>query len=492
MGVRKEELMFNNQKFPQDLLWGGASADFQYEGGFNEGGRGLSTQDFVTNGTKDSPRLITYISKDGIEESMPIRISMPEGAVPSLQDQYYYPSHKASDFYHHYLEDIHLYAQMGATTMRFSICWSRIFPKEGEVNEEGLRFYDSIIDECLKYHIQPLVTICHDELPAVLANQYQGWLNRHVIDCYLDLCKVLFERYKGKVKYWLTFNEINVLSGYYQLGAMQCDDQTLYQCFHHIFIASALAVKLGKSINKDFMIGCMYASSPGYPATCAPKDIWAHMCQERNVYYFSDVMMRGYYPSFAYQMWKEKGIHLDILEGDEDILRNGVLDFYAFSCYRSSIVSSESKIYAGMSFETNPYLKTTSWGWAIDPFSIRYVLNKVYDRYQKPLFIVENGLGEIDKADENGYVEDDYRIEYLQTHFAEIKKAVEIDKIPVIGYTMWGGVDLVSLSTGEMKKRYGWIYVDFNDLGQGTGKRTPKKSYYWMKEFLQTNGENIK
>lgn len=481
-------------KFPQDLLWGGASADFQYEGGFNEGNRGVLTHDFVTDGSLKKPRLMTYRLPDGTVGSTPVRCDLPDGAVGYFDENQYYPSHQAVDFYHHYKEDIALYGEMGLTTMRFSICWSRIFPTgiEEEPNEEGLQFYDDVINECLKNHMEPLVTICHDEIPAYLANHYDGWSNRFVIDCYVKYCKVLFERYKGKVKYWLTFNEINVLQGYSMLGTNKADYQTTYQAAHHMFLASAKATKLAHEMMDDCMIGTMYASSPAYPATCKPEDVWACMQQRRRVFYFADVMLRGYYPSYSQYLYQELGIQLKVEEGDAEILREGTLDYYAFSCYRSSVVGADTQLNtAGLSFQQNPYLESSPWGWPIDPKSLRILLNEVYDRYQKPIFIVENGLGDIDVVGEDHYVDDQKRIQYLKDHFAEIKKAVEIDHVPVIGYTMWGGVDLVSLSTGEMAKRYGWIYVDMDDKGNGTKKRYRKASFYWMKEFMETQGKNL-
>ena len=480
-------------RFPEDLLWGGASADFQYEGGLKEGSRGLITHDVVTDGSLHRPRMMTYIMPDGTIGETPMRTSFPKGAKGYIDPNRYYPSHKAVDFYHHYKEDIALYGEMGLNTIRLSICWTRIFPtgEEELPNEEGLAFYEDVIDECINHGMTPLVTICHDELPIALADKYDGWASRYVIDCYLKLCKALFERFKGKVKYWLTFNEINVLMGYSHLGTNSCDDQTTYQAYHHLFIASALATKIAKEYMPDCMVGCMYASSPSYPATCHPEDVWAWVGQRRNVFYFSDIMIRGYYPSYSKHLLEEKGVTIHMEAGDEEILREGTLDFYSFSCYRSNTVGRNSEIKYGLSFDQNPYLESSPWGWPIDPTSLRYLLNEVYDRYQKPVFIVENGLGDIDETDENHYVEDDNRIQYLKDHFKEIKKAVEIDNVPVIGYTMWGGVDLVSLSTGEMKKRYGWIYVDMDDKGNGTLKRYPKKSFYWMKDFMKTKGKNL-
>lgn len=481
-------------KFPQDLLWGSASSDFQYEGGFGLDGRGPITADYCTDGTATTPRMMTYVLPDGTTGETPMRTSMPKGAVGAVQPGKYYPSHQAVDFYHHYKEDIKLLADMGLNCMRFSICWGRIFPTgiEDEPNQKGLDFYEAVVDECKKYNMEPLITICHDEIPAYIAEHYQGWMWRGAIDCYLKLCKALFERLGSKVKYWLTFNEINVLSGYSHVGTTDSSIPATYQCAHNMFVASAKAVKMGKEMMPGAQFSTMYASSPVYPRTCKPEDVWAQLCIHRRTLFYIDVMCRGEYPAWQWKYFEEEGVELITEPDDFKVLKDGTLDFISFSMYRSTTCTPHSKLHMHvLAFDTNPYLALTQWGWSIDPMGMRYVLNEYWDRYQKPLFIVENGLGMLDEPDENNYIEDDYRIEYLKDHFNEIRKAVELDGIPVMGYTMWGGIDLVSLGTGEMKKRYGWIYVDMDDKGNGSLKRYPKKSYYWMKEFLQTKGANL-
>ncbi len=479
--------------FPQDMLWGSASADFQYEGGYGEGGRGIVTHDFVTDGTLDRPRMMTYIMPDGTTGETPMRTTMPKGAKGVIRPDRYYPSHQAVDFYHRYKEDIALLAEMGLNCMRFSICWTRIFPTGDEEapNEAGLSFYENIVDECLKYNIQPIITICHDEVPAHLADTYEGWLSRHTIDCYLKLCKALFSRLGGKVKYWITFNEINVLRGYSHLGVTSVEDKVSFQCFHHMFVASAKAIEMGHQMMPGSMFGTMFALSPCYPLTCKPEDVWAQMTVRRRSLFFSDVMTRGYYPSYQDQYFEEHDVHIQKEPGDDEIIRAHTLDFVSFSCYRSNTVSAETKLTCGLSFDQNPYLTSTPWGWPVDPSSLRYLCNELWDRYQKPLMIVENGMGTVDQVGENCYVEDNDRIQYLKDHFKEIRKTLEIDHVPVLAYTMWGGVDLVSLSTGEMKKRYGWIYVDMDDKGNGSKDRYRKKSFSWMREFMETNGANL-
>ncbi len=483
-------------KLSDSFLWGGATADFQFDGGINEGGRGLSTHDFETDGSVENPRCVTYRMPDGTigraRSSFFNPDSLPDGAEPYLDENSYYPSHKAVDFYHHWREDLQLLGDMGCNVYRFSICWSRIFPTGDEEtpNEAGLAFYDEVIDEMIRLGMEPLITIHHDELPVYLAEHYDGWSSRHTIDCYIRYCKVLFERYGKKCRYWLTFNEINAVRGFAACGTHKCDNQTHYNAVHNMFLASAKAVKLGHEMMPGSMFGTMYASSAIYPATCKPDDVFRHMQQRRESYFFIDTMARGYYPSYAADIFCRRGVTLHKEPGDDEILREGALDFVSFSYYRSNVISTETKVNV-ISGDPNPYLESTPWGWPVDPVGLRYVLNEFYDRYQKPLFIVENGLGAVDKIEEDGSIQDDYRIKYLSDHLKEMMKAVVEDGVDLLGYTMWAPIDLVSLSTGEMKKRYGWVYVDMDDKGNGTLKRTKKKSYDWMSEVIATNGESL-
>ena len=479
--------------FPKGFLWGGATAANQLEGGWNEGGKGISCPDICTGGSHTQSKRIT----------------------PTLEEGTFYPSHMAIDHYHRFKEDIALFAKMGFKVYRFSIAWTRIFPNGDETtpNEEGLKFYEDLIDECLKYNIEPLITISHYEVPFGLTKKCNAWASREMIDYYMNYCKTIFERYKGKVKYWLTFNEIN--SATMPMGAFlsqgilneqekstdftnQVDDPQLrFQGLHHQFIASAKAVQLAHEIDPDYKVGNMMIYATSYPLTCDPDDIIKNQQQNHIMNYFcSDVQCRGYYPTYMKRYFKENNIEVTMEPGDEEILKAGPVDFYTFSYYMSVCQTADPTKGAGegniLGGVANPYLKASDWGWQIDPLGLRITMNELYDRYQKPIFIVENGLGEVDKPDENNFVNDTYRINYLNDHFLEIKKAVEIDRVPVLGYTMWGGIDLVSLSTGEMKKRYGWVYVDMDDKGNGSKKRYPKASFYWMKEFIKSNGNILK
>lgn len=466
-------------KFPQGFLWGGATAANQCEGAYNEDGKGLSTQDIAPRGIKGP------ITKEPTEDNMKLI---------------------GIDFYHRYKEDIKLFAEMGFKTFRLSIAWSRIFPNgdDKEPNEKGLQFYDNVFDELAKYGIEPLVTISHYETPLALAKNYDGWVNRKLIGFFENYVRTIFTRYKDKVKYWLTFNEINSATHepYMSAGILtpkeKLSKQDLYQAMHHELVASALAVKIGHEINPEFKIGCMILGVPNYPLTPKPGDVLKAMEQDRQNLFFADIHARGQYPRYMNRFFKENNIEIKMEPGDEEILKNTV-DFISFSYYMSACATSdpeknkkgEGNIIGGI---PNPYLKASDWGWQIDPEGLRYILNLLYDRYQKPLFIVENGLGAVDElvTDENGNktVNDDYRINYLRDHLIQVREAIE-DGVELLGYTTWGCIDLVSASTAELKKRYGFIYVDRNDDGSGTLERYKKKSFYWYKKVIETNGEEL-
>lgn len=484
--------------FREGFLWGGATAATQYEGGYQEGGRGLATNDFVTEGSHTSPRRISCQFPDGKQVLLDREEAMPEEAAGCIMDGIYYPSHQATDFYHHYKEDIRLFAEMGFKCFRMSISWTRIFPKGGiegeEVNEEGLQFYEDVFKECKKYGIEPLVTIFHFENPAYLADHYNGWYSRYTLECYLRYCKVIFQRYRELVKYWIPINEINVLRGYARLGCRQIDATTRYQAMHHLFLANALATKMCHEMIPGAKIGCMLALSGLYPATCKPEDVMGSLEFRRRALFFSDVMMRGYYPSYSESMLEKLGAVIKKEKGDDEIIAASTSDFLAFSYYRTTVYRDglpQKTDTGGQMGEKNPFLPHSDWGWPIDPIGLRYVLNELYDRYQKPLWVVENGLGAADTVEEDGTIQDDYRIDYFREHIREMKKAVTEDGVDLLGYTAWGCIDLVSSGTGEMKKRYGFIYVDMDDKGHGTLERKKKKSFDWYKQVIASNGENL-
>ncbi len=476
----------NKSTFPENFLWGGATAANQCEGGYLESNKGLSTVDVIPAG-KDRFPVMTGQMK-----------------MMECDDNHYYPSHEAIDMYHHYKDDIALFAEMGFKCFRLSISWARIFPNgdDESPNEEGLKFYDDVFDECLKYGIEPLVTIVHFDVPIHLVETIGSWKSRKMIDYYVRYCETIFNRYKNKVKYWLTFNEINMLLHLPFIGAGLIFDKDenkeaiKYQAAHNQLIASAKATELAHKINPEFKIGCMLAAGNTYANTCAPEDVWKSMGKDRENYFFIDVQSRGKYPTYAKRMLEKNNIILEMEDGDEKLLMKNTVDFISFSYYSSRLTSADPEINAqtqGNVFSTlkNPYLKASEWGWQIDPLGLRITMNALYDRYQKPLFIVENGLGAVDTPDKNGYVEDDYRIDYLRQHIQAMKDAVNVDGVELMGYTPWGCIDLVSASTGEMKKRYGFIYVNKDNDGNGDLSRSRKKSFYWYKNVIKSNGEEI-
>ncbi|MDO5813577.1 MAG: glycoside hydrolase family 1 protein [Bacillota bacterium] len=484
--------------FPKDFLWGGATAANQCEGAYNVGGKGLSIMDVATGGTKSTPRYVTLKNKEGNKEKVPMFDfhDLNGGQLEVFNDEFY-PNHEAIDFYHHYKEDIKLFAEMGFKCFRMSIAWTRIFPNgnDEEPNEEGLKFYDNVFDELLKYNIQPVVTISHYETPLNLTHEWNSWVDRRNVDCYVKYCKVLFERYKDKVKYWMTFNEINGIefSPYLEAGVISNNKQEVMQAVHHQFVASAKAVTLCHEIIPDAMIGMMIAYAPIYPYSCNPDDIIMAKIDMRSINFYCDVMCRGYYPSYKLKEFEREGIVIHKEKGDDDILRLGTVDYIGFSYYQSGTVGTqelESSSGNMMSGLKNPYLKESEWGWPIDAMGLRISLNNLYDRYQKPLFIVENGLGAVDQKENDG-IHDVYRIDYLEKHMKAMKDAINLDGVDLMGYTPWGCIDLISASTGEMAKRYGMIYVDKHDDNTGDLHREKKDSFEWYKNVIESNGLNI-
>ncbi|MBY1401440.1 family 1 glycosylhydrolase [Clostridioides difficile] len=580
-------------KSNQEFLWGGAVAAHQVEGGYNKGGKGISIADVMTAGTHTISRKVT------------------DGVIEGLN----YPNHEAINFYENYKEDIRLFAEMGYKCFRTSIAWTRIFPNGDESipNEDGLKFYDDLFDELLKYNIEPVITLSHFEMPYHLVKNYGGWRNRKLIDFFVNFCEVVMSRYKDKVKYWMTFNEINnqsittnpiyaftnsgiiyeeqedkeevmyqavhyefvasakvvkigheinpvitlshfempyhlvknyggwrnrklidffvnfcevVMSRYkdkvkYWMTFNEINNQSIttnpiyaftnsgiiyeeqedkeevmYQAVHYEFVASAKVVKIGHEINPEFKIGCMVAAIPSYPYSCNPEDMIKFVESNREQLMFTDVHVRGHYPRHTLKLWERKNYNLDITDEDKKILKEGTVDFIGCSYYLTTVVSADKTMKttgndsAGKAdVVENPYLKTSDWGWNIDPVGLRFYLNQLYDKYELPIFIVENGFGAEDVLKSDNTVDDGYRIEYLASHIREMKKAIEIDGVDVIGYTVWGCIDPVSFTTGEMKKRYGFIYVDKNNDGSGTLKRYKKKSFDWYKNVIKFNGE---
>lgn len=464
----------------ENFLWGGATAANQIEGGWKEGGKGESTADRLPGKIR-----MKYLFQ-------------PKEMLETDFD--FYPSHKAVDFYNHYKEDIALLAEMGFKCFRLSIAWSRIFPtgEEEQPNEEGLQFYDDVFDECLKYDIQPVVTLSHFELPIELVSKYNGWIDKKLILLFEKYCKVVFERYKSKVKYWMTFNEVNSVtvlpfhSGGTIVKEGQNPKQVGYQLLHNQAVASALAVKACKEVIPDSKIGCMVQYSPVYAYSCHPEDVLESIDLERSRELFAlELFANGKYPYYANRLFKENNIELDITKEELALIEKYPVEYIGFSYYMSIAYGRKDLNVDGtlgniMSGYKNPYLLETQWGWQIDPVGLRIALNRLYTQYNKPLFIVENGIGVKEELINKG-VEDDYRIDYIKNHIEQLKEAAE-DGVDIMGYCMWGPFDLVSNSTGEMSKRYGFIYVDVDDSGNGSFNRYKKKSFYWYKKLIESNG----
>ena len=472
--------------FRENFLWGGATAANQCEGGYLEGGRGLATGDVLPIGAERSA------------------VMQGEQQPCKVLHEAHYPAREAIHHYWQYKEDIKLFAEMGFRVYRLSISWSRIFPNgdEAEPNEDGLTFYEEVLRECLHYQIEPLVTIAHFDCPLHLVETYGGWSNRKLIAFYEQLCKVLFARYQGLVRHWLTFNEINMILHAPFIGGgivFQEGEERKKRCFqaiHHQLVASALATKWAHEIDPENKVGCMFAAGATYPYSCKPLDVWEAMKADRMNYFFVDVQALGQYPHYIMHQLRENQILPEMEDGDEQVLKENTVDFISFSYYASRTVAferTETPKTGGNLFDSlmNPYLDQSDWGWQIDPLGLRITLNAIYDRYRKPLFIVENGLGAKDERNAWGGIDDDYRIAYLREHIAAMKAAVEEDGVNLLGYTTWGPIDLVSAGTGEMEKRYGFIYVDCNNHGQGTFQRIRKKSFYWYQHVISSNGEAL-
>ena len=483
-------------KFPENFLWGGATAAYQCEGAWDKDGKGFAVTDLLTAGSKEEPRRFTE----------------------DFEKDTYYPAQKAIDYYHRYKEDIALFAEMGFKVYRMSISWARIFPNGDDEtpNEKGLAFYRDVLEECQKYHIEPLVSISHHDVPLALARKQDGWLDRNTIDAYVRYCETIFREFNGLVKYWITFNEINMTMNYFGdifgagilsngttlLNIAHADADSLlpekmtkrFKALHHQFIASAKAVKLGHQINSKYKIGCMVAADAHYPYSCNPVNVIAAQKSMRRLWYCGDVQVRGEYSYFAKQYLKEKGASLEVSEEDKAILKEGTVDFFSLSYYTSGCESvDEKKDMTAGNFSlgaANPYLKKSDWGWVFDPQGLRWVVNEIYGRYRIPVFIAENGLGAIDTVSDDGRIHDEYRSAYLDEHVKAMRDAIE-DGVDLFGYTWWGPIDLVSASKEKKKKRYGFIYVDCDNEGNGSLNRIRKDSFYRYKEIIRTNGECI-
>ncbi|MCM3138239.1 glycoside hydrolase family 1 protein [Bacillus safensis] len=480
--------------FSDNFLWGGATAANQIEGAYLEGGKGLSTSDYAAYKDPYAQGKVNNFTFD---------VSSAElNKYKENPDAFDFPKRRGIDFYHRYEEDIALFAEMGFKVFRLSISWARIFPTglEDKPNEEGLAFYDKVFDECAKYGIEPLVTMSHYEMPITLTEKYNGWMSRELVPLFEKYARAILERYKNKVKYWITFNEMNMNLNSLYTGAGILEDlvdhklQAAYQASHHQFVASALTVKAAKEIIPDVQIGCMINQIEAYAKTTKPEDqLQAVKSNQLNMFY-PDVQARGEYPTYMVKYFADNQIKLDIKEQDEQILKEGTVDFVAISYYMSHVAEArEDAAELAGTFDSpikNEHLELSQWDWPIDPMGLRISLIKLYDRYQKPLFVCENGLGARDTLTQDGKVHDDYRIDYLKKHIEQMKEAVK-EGVDLMGYTPWGCIDLISCGTSQMTKRYGLIYVDQDDQGNGTLNRYRKDSFFWYKNVIASNGEDL-
>lgn len=475
-------------KLRKDFLWGGSIAAHQCEGAWNVDGKGIGIMDLVTSGSYEVPR---EICKD-------------------IEDGKRYPSHEGIDFYHRFKDDIALFGEMGFKALRISIDWSRIYPNgdDKEPNKKGIEYYQSVVDELLKNGIEPIVTLYHFEMPVNLVRKYGSWTNRKVIDFYLKYCKTMFEALKGKVKYWVTFNEMNhidpqteasdiftyIIAGL-KFSEMVEKKQTLATIGYNMTLAGVKAVELAHEIDPNNKVGCVFGLTPVYPINCNPVNVMNAFKEMDRDFYQIDAMCNGCFPKYKLKEYKDSDIQLEISNEDKESFYNGKLDFIGLNYYSTSVAhyegddNGEETLFGGVQ---NPYLEKSKWGWSIDPIGLRYLLNYVYRRYELPIIVSENGLGAMDKVEADGSINDDYRIDYLNQHLIQLKKAAEEDGVECFGYLMWGPIDLVSATTGEMKKRYGFIYVDKQDDGTGDYSRKKKKSFDWYKEVIESNGESLK
>ncbi|MBU8583421.1 glycoside hydrolase family 1 protein [Bacillus paralicheniformis] len=486
-------MMTKTKGFPKGFLWGGAIAANQAEGAWNVDGKGPSVADIAmyrSNLSVEDYEGHLAVTSENIERAM---------KDPDVKK---YPKRRGIDFYHHYKEDLALFAEMGFKTLRISIAWSRIFPtgEEAEPNEKGLQFYDRLFQEMKKHNIEPIVTLSHYEMPLALSVKYNGWVERKVIDLFVKFANVCFERYKDVVKYWLTFNEIDSIHRHSFITAGIIPDrcpegkveETVYQALHHQFVASALVTADCHRIIPGSQVGCMLTKLTTYPHTCHPNDVERALKQNLDNYFYADVQVFGEYPPLIKRMLERKNINIKMEADDLAILKEHTVDFVSFSYYMSLTESAQEGLEKtdGNTIRgvKNPYLPSTDWGWQIDPVGLKISLIELYDRYQKPLIIVENGMGAKDVVESDGSIHDDYRINYFREHFRQMKEAIE-EGVDLFGYTSWGSIDIISAGTSQMSKRYGFIHVDQDDDGNGTLKRSRKDSFYWYKKVIESNGE---
>lgn len=481
--------------FKANFLWGGAIAANQVEGAWREGGKGI----FVADVAKFKPHLDVsdYAGHNAVTYEDIIQ-------AEKSSDETYYPKRRGIDFYHHYEDDITLFAEMGFKTLRISIAWTRLFPtgEEIEPNPQGVAYYQSMFKALKKHHIEPIVTLSHYEMPLYLSKKYHGWLDRRLIDFFVTYAQAAFESFGEYVKYWLTFNEIDSVGRHPFITAGLIPDQipddnlesAVYQSLHHQYLAAAKATTLLHQMSPSSRMGSMLTKLTTYPNTANPDDVLLALQRNLDNYAPADVQVFGTYPPLYERYLKNKGIEIKKGKDDDAVLKKGTADYLAFSYYMSRTESADptKEKAAGNTIMSvkNPYLASTEWGWQIDPVGLEISLLELYDRYRVPLIVVENGMGATDKTNVDGTINDDYRINYLKAHIAAMSRAVS-QGVDLFVFTSWAPIDSISVSTSQMSKRYGFIYVDQDDYGKGTRKRSKKASFYWYKKVIASKGADL-
>jgi len=464
--------------FPKDFLWGASTSAYQVEGASLTHGKGPSWQD-----VKEIPE-----GTSGLEV--------------------------CADHYHHYKEDVALMAEMGFKVYRFSISWSRLLPEgTGRINQEGIDFYNNLIDECLKYDIIPLVTMFHFDMPAAL-DERGSWSNPDSVDWFVEFATLMYKSYGDRVKYWLTINEQNMLTLVGPvIGTLHIPEgctneiKEIYQQNHHMLVAQAKAMVLCHEMVEDGKIGPAPNISLVYPASCKPEDVIAS--QNSNAiqsWLYLDMSVHGVYNNLVWAYLEEHDATPTFAPGDEEALKNGNPDFIGFNYYNTSTVEDYSLLDTEVkstktdqqnrggvqgfykSFR-NPNLGTTEFGWEIDPVGFRATVREIYSRYRLPLIVTENGLGAYDTLTEDGKVHDPYRIEYLRKHIEQVQLAIT-DGVEMMGYCPWSAIDLISTHEGAVK-RYGFIYVDREEFDLKSLDRYRKDSFFWYKDVIASNGQNL-
>ena len=477
--------------FPEDFLWGGASAAVQMEGAYLEDGKGLNVADIQICYKKAAGGGNTNYTRELLNQRI--------ADVQAEKQQQYYPKHKAVDFYHRYKEYIGWMKECGFKAFRMSISWARIFPNADDEypNEAGLRFYDEVFDELHRQGIEPIVTLTHYDMPLKVVTHYQGWYGRKTIDLYERFAQTCLKRYKDKVTYWIVINQINLIFGesFSSLGMVmdEYEDFTAakYQAVHHEFVASAGIVKAARELDPALKVGMMLADQLTYAKTCDPQNVKIAIEKNRmKDFFFADVQLRGEYPVYALRYFKERNINIQMEDGDEEVIRNNTMEFLAISYYYSRVVDSDKNDMTPMQAEQNPNLQPTPWEWRMDPLGFYNCLSQYWDRYQVPLMIGENGFGALDTVEADGSIHDPYRIDFLKKHIEQLKECIK-DGVEIFAYCAWGPIDIVSSSSAEMSKRYGFVYVDRDDFGKGSQKRLKKDSFYWYAHLIETNGSEL-